>query len=188
MKLTKEDKIELANLYEVDYASLCAVMEVESKGSGFTDGKMVILFEAHHFSKFTRGKHDISHPDISSKTWNRALYKKGAEEYARFEKALSIDRTAALLSASYGLGQIMGFNYKVAGYPDVESMFKNFSYSEYYQLKGMLEFIKKNEMMYNALKDKEWRRFALLYNGASYEKNQYHIKLQKAYTKWSALI
>jgi hypothetical protein len=186
MKLSHQDKVELASLYDIELASINAILEVESKGSGFlSDGRMVILFEAHHFSKFSKRKFDATHPQISSPTWNRTLYKKGAEEWKRFDLALSLDRTAALLSTSYGLGQIMGFNYKVAGYPDVESMVKSFSYSEFYQLKGMLEFIKKSDLMYNALKDKEWARFAMLYNGSGYKANQYDIKLQKAYDKWN---
>jgi hypothetical protein len=186
MKLTPQDKKELADLYEIELACVNAILEVESKGSGFiSDGRMVILFEAHHFSKFSKRKFDATHPQISSPTWNRTLYKIGAKEWERFDLALSLDRTAALLSTSYGLGQIMGFNYKLAGYPDVESMVKSFSYSEFYQLKGMLEFIKRSDIMYNALKEKDWKRFALLYNGASYQKNQYDIKLKKAYDKWN---
>jgi hypothetical protein len=45
-------------------------------------------------------------------------------------KAVQLDRTAALKSTSWGLGQVMGFNYDKAGYDSVESMVQKSMESE----------------------------------------------------------
>src|SRR5215831_19069380 len=105
----------------VDPAVLWSVVAVETSGCGFLpDRRPAILFERHIFSRTTGGKFDASHPDISNPT--PGGYKFGADEYPRLAAAIQLDRDAALQSASWGAGQIMGFNFKAAGYPDVESM------------------------------------------------------------------
>ncbi len=45
------------------------------------------------------------------------------------------------MSASWGLGQIMGANHASVGFGDVEDMVKAFVVSEDEQLKGMARFI-----------------------------------------------
>jgi N-acetylmuramidase len=74
-----------------------------------------ILFEAHVFSKNTRHAYDYVFPEISSRHWNRALYRGGEREYPRLMKAMLLDRAAALKSASWGRFQVMGFNHSLAG-------------------------------------------------------------------------
>lgn len=120
-------------------AQIRAVWEVESGGGwfkdvradilaldgagGFLDGPHLpkILFEAHVFDRYTEGRYRDSHPNLSSRAWNRKLYVGGQGEYVRLWKAMQLDRHAALLSASVGGAQIMGFNHKLAGFDTVEA-------------------------------------------------------------------
>lgn len=187
-ELTIEEKKNLAKIFDIDFGTVSAVLEVESNGVGFLqDGRVRILFEAHHFSRLTGGKYNLTHPHISSEKWNKALYKSPTGEWIRLNEAMTLDKKAALQSASYGLGQIMGFNYSLAGYADVETMVIDFSKSEFFQFKGMLTFIKNNRVMYGALRNKQWALFASLYNGKRYKDNKYDTKLAEAYGRHSNL-
>jgi peptidoglycan hydrolase-like protein with peptidoglycan-binding domain len=185
-KLTAEDYRNVARLIGCDVAAVRAVVEIESSGSGFlSDGRPKILFEAQWFSEFTNGKFDTSNPDISSPRWNPRLYVGGVGEWARIEKAIKLDRPAALKSASWGLGQVMGFNFKPAGYTDVESFVKDMYLSEGKQLMAMFNFIK-SQKLDRFLVSKDWAGFARAYNGEGYRQNRYDEKLAAAFQKWVA--
>ena len=96
--------------------ALLAVLSVESKSCGFLpDRRPIILFERHIFHKRTQGKFSASNPDVSNPA--AGGYVGLAGEYPRLEKAAKLDREAALMSASWGAGQVMGFNHRAAGYP-----------------------------------------------------------------------
>lgn len=180
-KLNKEKYIEYGNKYNIDPAKIKAVADIESRGSGFhPDGQPVILFEAHVFSRLTGRKYDSSHPHISSRRWNRKLYKGGVKEHERLVEAVSLDRDAALQSASWGVFQIMGFNYKLCGKETVQD-FINAVYKDeesHYEL--FFEFIKNNKLIEH-LKNENWAGFARRYNGPGYAKNKYDVKLKEAY-------
>lgn len=64
-----------------------------------------------------------------------------------------------------GMGQIMGFNYKAAGYDSAKEMFEAFSTSEEEQIKAMIRFISNNPRMLKALQDGDLETFIRLYNG-----------------------
>lgn len=167
--LREEDKQELADEFGVELRALKAVLKVESSGSGFgKSGKVKIQFEPYHFRKYTNVR-------ITNGVEGQTV------EYKAYFKAVKIDQEAAMLSTSWGLGQIMGFNHKAAGYKVVDNMVLSFNASEYYQLKGMLNFIKSNKKLYQALKDKDWATFARYYNGKYYKKFNYDTRLAKAY-------
>ncbi|MEJ2609131.1 MAG: N-acetylmuramidase domain-containing protein [Candidatus Thiodiazotropha sp.] len=110
--MTNADWQRAAKQLGVDVASIKAVADVEAAGSGFlSNGQPKILFEAHQFSRLTNGRYNASHPNISSHSWNRSLYKGGAAEHNRLHEAQALNDTTALKSASWGKFQIMGFNY-----------------------------------------------------------------------------
>lgn len=181
-KLTDKEIKELAEKAGLTFQQLKTVVLVEARSDGFLpSGKIKILFEAHQFSKFTSHKYDKTHPDISCPVWNKTLYKGPEGEWVRMEKAKSLDKIAALKSASYGLGQVMGFNFREAGYGSVEEMVEDFSKCEANQLKGMLHFIKCNVKMFIALKHLDWETFAELYNGPRYKDNDYDTKLANVF-------
>jgi hypothetical protein len=183
VKLKETDYEDAAKELGVEVAAIKAVSNVESLGSGFqADGRPKILFEAAVFSRLTAHKYDKSHPNISSKTWNRKLYKGGAEEYKRLAEAAKLDREAALRSASWGKFQIMGDNYRDLGYESAEAFVHAMCASERNQLKAFVKFIRSKGLK-TALRDKNWAKFARLYNGPGYKKNRYDIHMRDAYQK-----
>lgn len=181
------DYFEAANLLNVDVATIKAVASVEANGSGFLkDGRPKILFEAHIFSRLTKKQFDISHPNISSSVWNKKLYKGNEGEYGRLEIAKRLNQTAALQSASWGKFQIMGFNYKLAGFNNVKAFVEAMNKTEREHLLAFANFIKSNKTMWDALKSKTWEVFARHYNGPGYKKNNYHTKIETAYNNFSS--
>lgn len=185
--VSEADYAAVAHQLGVDPAAIKAVAEVESSGSGFLpSGKPKILFEAHIFSQLTHHKYDGSHPNISSPSWNRALYGAGGEhQWARFEEAYKLDPQAAMQAASWGRFQIMGFNYKAAGFHDVQSFVNAMKHGEADQLKAFASFIESNPAMHHALQRHDWAAFARAYNGAGYAQNQYDTKIAAAYRHYA---
>jgi peptidoglycan hydrolase-like protein with peptidoglycan-binding domain len=183
-QLVMTDYQAVANAIGCEVAAVRAVVSVEAAGSGFySDSRPKILFEAQWFGDLTNDDYDDDYPSISSPVWNRNLYIGGVGEWDRLYLACTLDRIAAMKSASWGLGQVMGFNYKAAGYGDVETFVRDMHLSEGKQLMAMFNFIKSNGLD-RALIRKDWATFALGYNGESYRVNAYDQKLQDSYNYW----
>lgn len=183
-KLKDTDFEEIAQEFKCDLSAVKAVIELEAVGSGFfDDGRPKILFEAHHFSRLTNGVYDKSHSHLSSPTWNRSLYTYGSNEWIRLTQAHYLNAEAALQSTSWGIGQVMGFNFEVAGYENVTDFVKDMFISEHEQIRAMFRFIQGKGLI-EALNSHSWEEFAFGYNGAGFKKNHYHIKLESAYLKF----
>lgn len=177
--------VKAAELLNIDVAAIKAVTEIESPKGGFLkNGKPTILFEAKYFHNLTNGKYDLMHPNVSSPKWDRSLYYGGEKEYDRLGLAITLDKDAALQSASWGRFQIMGANYKTCGYDTVSAFVDAMYESEYNHLIAFCKFIQNNKMdVY--LRNKQWAEFARRYNGPKYKENNYDTKLEKAYTKYA---
>ncbi|USD34642.1 MULTISPECIES: N-acetylmuramidase family protein [Vibrio] len=185
--LTDEDYHDAAESLGCEVAAIKAVSEVESSGSGFFEsGLPCILFEAHQFSKYSDRRFDESHPNLSSRKWDRSLYVGGEKEYDRLKQAIDLDRTAALKSASFGRYQIMGFNHQAAGYDDVETFVHDMFVAERHHLMAFVNFIKSNSKLHEAIQALDWPTFARYYNGPGYAENRYDEKLESAYQTHSA--
>lgn len=181
MKLTELDFEKAAQRIGCEAAVIKAVTDVESRGSGFhPNGSVVILFEGHIFSRYTQGRFDKTHPTISYPKWTKKFYLGGIREYERFNAALALDREAALKSTSYGLFQVMGFNFAKCGFAGVESFYTAMCESEGAQLQAFVQYIKAVSLD-DELRNKEWAKFACGYNGPRYAENQYDAKLSRAY-------
>ena len=190
--LTESDFKEAAKILNCDVAAIKAVAEVESSGNGFlSDGRVKILFEGHQFFKFTKGAFAEAYPTICFKKWTKAHYTKGpnanvrgAGELARLEKAIALNRTAALKAASYGKFQIMGFNSSLCGFDNVEDFYAAMQASEGSQLKAFCSFIKASGLSEH-LRKHRWAKFAEGYNGEEFRKNKYDEKLAAAHARHS---
>ncbi len=179
--LVKADYKRAAARLGCEVAAIEAVAEVESGGrSGFLkDGRPKILFESHKFHKMTGGKYDSSHPDISTAKWVRN-YEGGAKEYGRLERAIALDREAALKSASWGTFQILGQNHALCGFDNVEDYVKAQLPSAGAHLDAFVGFVISNKLD-DELRDKRWADFARVYNGPGYKQNRYDEKMADAY-------
>jgi hypothetical protein len=181
--LIENDYLEASKIIGCDVETIKAVKSVESGKGGFLpSGLPVILFEAHIFSRLTGHKYDKTNPDISSFIWNTKLYVGGSYEHKRLDKACKLNREAGLQSASWGLFQIMGFNYKACGFKTLQEFINAMYKSEGEHLKAFCNYIKTKGMA-TYLINKQWAKFAYYYNGAGYLLNRYDTKLKQAYEK-----
>lgn len=185
MSFTREKAVEIAVKLGCDSATILAVADVESNGRhDLPDGRPQILFEAHWFSKLTKGRYDASYPSISSPVWNRALYRGGAAEWPRLEAAMRLDRDAALQSASWGLFQIMGFNYKACGFDSVTDFVEFIKGPDDSDMEAFCNFVRANPKILKAMQERDWKTFALHYNGPG-AVAAYSAKMADAYAKFT---
>lgn len=184
-RLDDIDLPRIAKAIGVGEDELHAVLDVETSGTGFdSKGRPRMLFEPHIFyrelgpgSKRDRAvREGLAYPK-----WKRGYPK---DSYPRLERAMEIDDRAALRSASWGLGQIMGFNHSLAGYDSAEAMVLDFLDDEETHLEAMVTFIE-SAGLDDELRRHDWRGFARGYNGSGYEKNGYHTKLAIRYAWWA---
>lgn len=186
--LTRADIYKYAREMQVEPATLKAVIDVEARSSGFyDDGLPKILFERHvmwrelgkvdYFTK--REQLNAVFPDVCSEStgaYNSRL------QYEKLAVAAALHWDAAHASCSWGLGQVMGNNWKDLGYASVRAFVDAMHESEAAQLDGMCRFIKVNGLV-DELQRHDWAGFARRYNGSNYAKNEYDTKLAKAYAK-----
>lgn len=184
--LTDNDYEAAAKDLGCEVAIIKAIADVESRGAGFlSNGKPKILLEGHWFHKFTNGIYDKMYPTISYPKWTRKHYKGGVAEYDRYDIAYKLDEEAAMKSTSWGKFQIMGFNYRSAGYDDVRCFVEDMMLSEYFHLKAFCNFLKNEGILQYAI-SKNWKEFARRYNGPGYATNKYDIKLENSYNKYKS--
>lgn len=183
-KITDSDLCRNAKRINTGVAEIKTFLAVETKNKGFdTQDRPIILFERHWFHKFTEGKYDGSHPNISNKV--AGGYGSSASQYDRFSIAFALDPNAAMKSTSWGLGQVMGFNYPAAGYSSVGKFVDAMKESEGKQLDAAINFILHNGLD-DELRRHDWKGFARGYNGANYKINDYDTKLTTFYKKFKA--
>ena len=181
--LTQEDYLRAANTLNCDVEAIRAFAKVESRGSGFLpDGRPVILFERHIFNRLLKAK-EMSCNDSSICSSKSGGYIGGAREHDRLDKAIAVDKESALQSASWGMFQCMGFNWKVCGYPSLRDFINAANRSEKDHLDMFVGFIKSNNKLLTAVRNKDWSTAARIYNGPAYKKNNYDVKLAQAYSK-----
>jgi hypothetical protein len=182
--LTNEDYKKAAAIIGCDVATIKAVAKVESNGGGFNlDNSPKILFEGHWFHKLTKGKYtNFINRNISYPKWIRIFYKEN--QHKRLQKAIKLDREAALKSASWGKFQIMGFNFDKCGFATIQEFINAMYRSEAAQLNAFVHFIISKNLD-DELRAKDWTRFAYYYNGKGFAKNKYDIKLAAAYKFYS---
>jgi peptidoglycan hydrolase-like protein with peptidoglycan-binding domain len=179
-RISDADVWRAADELDCGVAAVRAVLEVESRGGFLPDGRPKILFERHYFSRLTGGRFDRTHPNLSNR--GAGGYIGGAAEHDRLEAAARLDRSAALKSASWGLFQIMGANFALCGFADVEAYVRAMRRSEGDQLAAFVQFVRASKLD-GALRDCNWAAFARAYNGPAYKKNRYDEKLAAAYAR-----
>lgn len=171
---------------ECPSAVLHAFVDTESRGNGFlADKRPVILFERHLFHRRTNGRFDDAHPDISNPS--PGGYGAGGDhQYDRLGTAVKLDRPAALRSASWGLGQVLGDNFHMVGFASVETFVAAMEESEKRQLEAMLAYLKAaNLVRYLQMVPPAFNPLAAGYNGIG-QVEHYAGILRTNYRKWLA--
>ena len=191
LRLKDSDFQQAADLLNVEIAAIKAVQEVETGGKGgfIAPETPAILFEGHIFwnelkkrkinpENYVTGNEDILYPK-----WTKEFYKRGIEEYDRLNRAIAIHEEAAACSASWGMFQIMGFNYSQCGCKTITQFLMDMKKSEGVQLMLFVTFLCNNAWD-KYLRMHNWAGFAQHYNGPSYKDNRYDEKLEHAYKKF----
>lgn len=195
-RLQPNDVADAAEMIGVTEAHLRTVMEVEGAptGVGFDSlGHPNNLFEPHRFyANLSGAKRDRAvREGVAYPKWRGpgSYPKTVALRWAQFQKACAIDETAAIKSTSWGLGQIMGEEYDECGYTSPQEMVQAFCESEREQVIAMAKLIQHRKLDVQLRRFPDMtacRAFARAYNGAAYERNNYHVKLQQAFLRWNS--
>jgi len=184
--LRPEDYADAADALKCDVAAIRAVDEVESNGHGFgPDGRPIILFEPHIFSRLTNHRFDATHGGVSYPKWGTKPYPK--DQKARWDQLLyaaKLDNDAAYKSASYGRFQIMAFNHALCAFTTVNEFVEAMSRSERDQLFAFVQFVISSHLD-DELRAHDWDAFTERYNGPG-QVAAYSGKLAAAFTKWSS--
>lgn len=180
---------------EVNVIKAVAMVEAAKYGAFLDTGEPLILFERHWFDRLTKGKYrgmkvDSSRIPDSARSISSPIaggYGTVGIQHEKLSYCVSLDRTAALKSCSWGLFQIMGFNHARAGFPDAVGYpgtglqsFVNAMYrSVDDHLIAFVNFILADKKLVKALRDKDFKTFKRIYNGT--KENGYEKKMQDAY-------
>ena len=174
LAMTSEGMTAAAAKLGVTPLEIWTVFEVETSGCGFLNSRSpIIRYERAVFSRLTKRAFD-----------QQIQIPEGDTSYAALNAALAFDRKAALQSCSWGLGQVMGENFAIAGFTDVEDMVTAMCGGEDAQLMAMASFAIANRLD-AALRGHQWAVYAKGYNGPNFAENQYDTKLANAFVKFS---
>ena len=165
-------------------------VETGSKSSGFFEkGKPYILFEGHHMYRQLREHKGLRFADQQAELYPRIVYPNyssryygsSRSEWAKFEQARKLDEKSAIASASWGMFQILGSNYKLCWCRTIEEFYKKMCSSQIAQFVLGLAFLRSMELD-EPLGKKDWKRVARIYNGPQ-NAIIYEDKLRAAYDK-----
>ena len=164
----------IAPEYGLEERLAVAVVDVESGRVGLVNGLPTTRFEPHvFFQEFNRLFAD--HFKTGDPAWDGKYHRIAdggrwatfhgdqAAERRALRTAVEIVAQAAYNAASYGLGQIMGFNHATCGYESAEAMEAAFS-SEEAQLRAMFDYMKASGALAK-LQANDIEGFAAIYNG-----------------------
>jgi len=141
-----------ARTYGLPVETALAVFTVES-GTAYDPrtGLVIIRFEPAVFRR---------------KTGQSIAYSRGGQhhEWQNLARAYEVDSEAALWSTSYGLPQLMGFNWQVTQNNSLTALVLAFQDSCVAQVAGFFSFVENNGLV-RFIKNGAWREFTRRYNG-----------------------
>ncbi len=187
-RLEDVDLPRIAHAIGVGEDEIHAVIDVETSGDS-TDGqgRLRMLFEPHRFWRNLGpgwGRDAAVGRGLAYPHWGQKPYPN--DSYPVLLQAMAIDETAALKSASWGLGQILGENHVLAGYPTVQAMIADFILDEDNHLEAMVRFIRASGLA-DAIRAHDWTAFARRYNGPHHARHGYAIRLSRRFEWWSRI-
>lgn len=170
-------------------AALLAIAEVESGGRAFAmvNGKAepLIRFEGHYFDRLVEdGKRGRARAEGLASPSMGAVKNPASQaaRWAMLDKAMAIDRAAALQSVSWGVGQVMGSHWKALGYGSVDRLVEEARSGVAGQMRLMLRFLEANGLT-GTIRRHDWTAFARAYNGPRYKVHRYDSRIAAAYAK-----
>ncbi len=179
--LTLNDYALSAERLGVEPAAIRAVVQVESGGAGFSNGRPLILPEPHWFSRLTKGRYDATHPTLSYPGWDKTKYPRTQDDrWDQLTRMIALDPDAGFASASYGKFQVMGFNHIACGFSSSMEFALAHGTDEECQLFAFEQFLHSKGLVQH-LRALNWAKFAHGYNGPAYAANKYDQRMAAAY-------
>lgn len=162
--------------YNLDFLLLLSILKIESNSAAFRpDGELTMRFELHIFKQFyaiddNRKAEFVKNFIIRGN--NHYVYINGQEiEYHSQGKELealniakSLDESAALQSTSFGIPQIMGFNYRIGGFVNVLQLVDYLKADELNHYKIFIAYLEQRGII-QYIKSYDYNKIAELYNG-----------------------
>lgn len=187
--------VEAANGAGIEPAAMLAIAEVETSGATFEqDGKTPQLLYERHVAwreaakKSKRLQSAFASAGLAIPKWSRKTQYKdqgnSASRLALIGRARGIDAEIANRSASWGIGQTMGFLAEELGFPNACAMVDHMTGSLAGQIDCMVGELK-NKHLIEPLNAHDWAKVARVYNGPGYAENRYDTRLADAHKRWS---
>jgi hypothetical protein len=186
----EQDWVNAARALKCPPENLIAVIQVESGGTAFNaEGRLVIAYEPHVFSRNTKPKHAYlkSHPHLATSRFvayssvppsKRSAHPMGMSQEARWmllAEAAELDFYAGTSACSYGMWQILGINAEKLGFTDPMHMIEVMYEGHDGQWECFIRYCKWAGCL-TALVKGDWDTFERLYNGGGH-KGAYARKL-----------
>lgn len=191
--LTLDDYKAVAEELNIPVAAIRAVVEIEAGTAceGFNaDHTPLINFDVSMFRQAARrrninlNKYKSTHAVVFNPPNRKKYGSQQAAQYARLHSAMSIDTVAALEGVFWGMFQIGGFNWKLCGYDSVQDFVADMAHSERRQLEIFAKFIKAAKFD-GYLRNRQWAKFSMRYNGPGYKKHRYDTRMAALYARYS---
>jgi len=155
---------------DVTPAQVRAFAIVESDEKPFTPGgNPVVRFEAARWRKYRIA-------EKAALAFDNAKNSKDLDvRWAQFEKMRAVNEQAAIMSHSFGIWQVMGFNYARCLCADPVT-FLNENMAVEGQFKMFKRFVLSSPNLLAALRKGDAEKVAYHYNGPGYAANKYDVK------------
>lgn len=179
-RLGPQDYRDKAARHRINPAALHAFADIESAGKGFgADGRAIILFEPHIFSRETGGAWDgyqVDGAPVSYPKWTPAGGKLPAglkihpytlsqlDRWGLLAFAAELDFEAALKACSWFAFQILGRNHAVLGFPTAWHFVVAGHEGEHASLDMAVAFLAANDVL-DDFRRGDWRRVITVWNG-----------------------
>lgn len=179
-RLGPQDYRNVAGRHGLNPAALHAFADIESNGQGFSpDGRAIILYEPHIFSRETGGLWDgyqVAGVSCSYPKWvpmggklppGCEFHPYRLDQLARWGLlafAAELDFEAALKACSWGAFQILGRNHATLGYPSAWHFVVALHEGEHTSLDMAIAFLMANDVL-DDFRAGDWRRVITAWNG-----------------------
>ena len=177
----------IAKNHALEPAMLSAVAEVESNGKASVRISGVdvplIRIEGHYFYRLLSGakRDEAVRQGLAHPTAGRIKNPRNqVDRYLMLERMKKIDKEAAIMSCSWGVGQVMGEHWRILGFGSAAEFAAFVLARVANQVEVMARYIDKFGLR-DELQRHDFAGFARGYNGRNYAKYGYHIKIAKAY-------
>lgn len=150
--------------YDLDPATALAVFATEAGNLGaFTEyGLTVIRVEARPPLIKAKSRFSGGGAEFKQRFGNNGQN----SEYKALIEWYDLEGERAFNYTSFGLPQVMGFNFASVALKSPTEVFRFSQESARNQIELFFRFISSNKMLYKAAKGKDWRTFARYYNGS----------------------